>query len=246
MARQNKLGLRDTIPEPIKRAVRQRCGFGCVVCGAALCDYEHFDPEFKDCTEHRAEGITLLCPTHHRSKGGTLSVSEIFDANENPYLRRVPVQAYPDLFFSPPYEIYLGTNSFTLVENVITVQDRRMIWITQGEFYGQQRPLLNAVFRKPNGEPMVSIEENILKHSSKNWDVVSTRNSVQVRGAKGKFDFEAKFLEGGFQVTRLRAVFDKGLALVIEDGALWAEEKGKVGIVWKHCRTANSRNGMVF
>lgn len=29
----NKQGISRDIPDPIKRDVRQRCGFGCVICG---------------------------------------------------------------------------------------------------------------------------------------------------------------------------------------------------------------------
>jgi len=42
----------------VAREVRQRCGFGCVICGSAIADYEHFAPPFKDARQHSAEGIT--------------------------------------------------------------------------------------------------------------------------------------------------------------------------------------------
>lgn len=31
------------IPLPIQREVRQRCGFGCVICGMPLYEYEHME-----------------------------------------------------------------------------------------------------------------------------------------------------------------------------------------------------------
>lgn len=48
----NKHGLSRTIPEPVKREVRQACGFGCVFCGHALVEYEHVDPLFADARLH--------------------------------------------------------------------------------------------------------------------------------------------------------------------------------------------------
>ncbi len=33
--------VRPKIPLPIQREVRQRCGFGCVICGLPLYDYDH-------------------------------------------------------------------------------------------------------------------------------------------------------------------------------------------------------------
>ena len=74
----NKHGLPRTIPESIKRKVRQRCGFGCVICGIGLYEYEHFAPEYKDAKSHAPEGITLLCPNHHARKTiGRLSLETI-------------------------------------------------------------------------------------------------------------------------------------------------------------------------
>lgn len=64
----NKFGVPRTIPESVKRKVRQECGFACVVCGKIGMHYDHFDPEFTECKEHAAPGIALLCPTCHQDK----------------------------------------------------------------------------------------------------------------------------------------------------------------------------------
>ena len=63
----NRFGLGRDIPGTTKRIVRQRCGFGCVVCGAAFYQYEHVDPAFADARVHDPEKICLLC-------GGCLEV----------------------------------------------------------------------------------------------------------------------------------------------------------------------------
>ena len=54
MAKENEHGLPRHIPADVARAVRQECGFGCVICGVALIQYEHFDPEFAEAREHVA------------------------------------------------------------------------------------------------------------------------------------------------------------------------------------------------
>lgn len=61
MAEKNKYGLSRYVPSDVRRIVRQRCGFGCVICGLSLYDYEHFAPYFKDAKSHDPDGITLLC-----------------------------------------------------------------------------------------------------------------------------------------------------------------------------------------
>src|SRR5436190_17564410 len=83
----NAHGLSRDIPEPIKRAVRQRCGFGCIICGSAVVQYHHFSPEYADATEHRAEGITLLCGRCH-DKVRQAGPEEIERYNAAPFCKR--------------------------------------------------------------------------------------------------------------------------------------------------------------
>ena len=55
------------IPLPVQREIRQRCGFGCVICGMPLYEYEHME-EWAVVQRHVADEITLLCDQHHREK----------------------------------------------------------------------------------------------------------------------------------------------------------------------------------
>lgn len=72
----------------MKRAVRQRCGFGCVLCGVPIYHYDHVAP-YQDVGEHAAENLTLLCPTHHQEKtSGLLDAGTVRAANAEPFNRR--------------------------------------------------------------------------------------------------------------------------------------------------------------
>ena len=55
--------VRPPIPESMKREVRQRCGFGCVICGMPLYTYEHM-LGYVNVDRHVAEELTLLCYQH--------------------------------------------------------------------------------------------------------------------------------------------------------------------------------------
>ncbi|WP_299064297.1 cell division protein [uncultured Polaribacter sp.] len=73
------------IPLAIQREVRQRCGFGCVICGLPLYEYEHMEGWAK-VKRHNANEITLLCDQHHREKtGGLLPIEKVKNANNNPF-----------------------------------------------------------------------------------------------------------------------------------------------------------------
>ncbi|MDQ1709869.1 MAG: hypothetical protein QOG49_1254 [Frankiaceae bacterium] len=75
---------RPAIPDPMKREVRQRCGFGCVLCGIPLYHYDHM-VDFAIVQEHTAENLTLLCARHHDEKTrGLLSADAIAAANADP------------------------------------------------------------------------------------------------------------------------------------------------------------------
>lgn len=55
---------RPPIPAKIKRLVRQRCGFGCVICGSPIYEYDHI-VNWSETHHHKAEELTLLCSKHH-------------------------------------------------------------------------------------------------------------------------------------------------------------------------------------
>lgn len=86
----NKFGLNRDIPEQTKREVRQRCGFGCAICGVTITEYEHFFPDYKNARSHDANRIVLLCPNHHREVSkGLLPKEQVAEASLNPKARQV-------------------------------------------------------------------------------------------------------------------------------------------------------------
>ena len=143
----NGYGLTRAVPAPIKREVRQRCGFGCVVCGSAVYDYEHFDPEFKDAHEHSAAGIALLCPTDHKKKErGLLSEDEYRHAIQNPHAL-THGYAFTDWSmadFSP--QILIGSFTFTGGTSILQVGDELLLGFQPPEEPGSPPQILFRVF----------------------------------------------------------------------------------------------------
>ena len=75
---------RPPIPDPIRRAVRQRCAFGCVICGLALYEYDHI-VQYSEVQTHEADNIVLLCNRHDREKTNRLlPVEAVVEASKNP------------------------------------------------------------------------------------------------------------------------------------------------------------------
>ena len=103
------------IPNPIKREVRQRCGFGCVICGMILYDYDHMMNDWSQVQEHVADDITLLCTAHHREKtNGLLTREQVAKANKNPFNLREGSSKPYDLHFDGEHgTVVLADNIFT-------------------------------------------------------------------------------------------------------------------------------------
>jgi hypothetical protein len=111
---------RPPIPDPIKRAVRRRCGFGCVFCGAPIYDYDHIEP-FSSEQSHAANNLTLLCPNHHREKtAGRLAIECVREANLSPRNNASPYTAYHQLYFQgSSFRLRLGGTWFTVCFDAI-------------------------------------------------------------------------------------------------------------------------------
>jgi 5-methylcytosine-specific restriction endonuclease McrA len=70
---------RDKIPRKTKLRVRQRCGFGCVICGHPIYQIDHM-VDHAVVQEHKAANLTLLCPRHHDEKTkGLLPLAELIN-----------------------------------------------------------------------------------------------------------------------------------------------------------------------
>ncbi len=81
----NNYGLSRYIPSEIKQEIRKNSGFGCVICGLFIYEYEHIDPEFKNARTHDSKNICLLCPTHHsKVTKGLISKDLVREAYKNP------------------------------------------------------------------------------------------------------------------------------------------------------------------
>lgn len=79
------MSVRPEIPRPIKREVRQRCCFGCVICGIPIYHYDHVE-EWSEVEERDPQNLVLLCVRHHDEKTrGFLSADEVRAKSADPF-----------------------------------------------------------------------------------------------------------------------------------------------------------------
>ncbi len=111
----NKFGLSRYVPTEIRREIRKRCGFGCVVCGTPIYDYAHIIP-FIETTEHDPSNIILLCRNHHSiERDGLVNIDDYISYIKNPFNYTKNSHFPFDLFLSNrKREITIGTNFINL------------------------------------------------------------------------------------------------------------------------------------
>jgi hypothetical protein len=185
------------IPLPIQREIRQRCGFGCVICGMPLYEYEHME-EWAIVQRHVADEITLLCDQHHREKtAGLLLKNVVLKANSEPHNLKSGVSKPYDLHFSGKRaEIVIGGNGFTCEDEgygtimvPISVDGSPLI----GFILADEHLLLNlAIFDEFNA-PILHIKNNQLFYSVSPWDIQLVGTNLSIREEKRKILIEIEF-----------------------------------------------------
>lgn len=163
------------MPEAIRRAVRQRCGFGCVICGHPLYHVDHLI-EYSVVEEHDPENLTLLCTNHHAEKtNGLLSLEQVRASNQVPYNRQRNA--------SPPYLLnYEGSSAKVAIGGVVAVRTKLYDEETFIALMIDDRPLV--FFRRQDNALLLSaqifdrynritlvIADNELVYGTDNWDV---------------------------------------------------------------------------
>jgi hypothetical protein len=210
--------LSRTIPADVKRAVRQHCGFGCVLCGASIYEYDHFDPPFVLAERHDPEGITLLCPTHHSEKTrGVLPLEAVRRANASPAALQNGETTVSRPYFDHIPSLLLGGG--ILIENTpvpLEIDGVPLIKFAEPE-EGSKVARIFATITSENGEHLLSIEDNEWIVRSGVWDYEWVGQRMTIRDDSGAVSLQIvvyppklieidrlRFKRGGFDVIVTR------------------------------------------
>jgi hypothetical protein len=201
----NRFGLSRSIPNDVKRQVRQSCGYGCVICGTAIVEYEHVRPDFARAKVHDPQAIALLCPTCHAKKTRNfLSVRRILEAMEKPKPKTKGF-AFSELedHNNHPY-VVLGGMTLKNCPTPVEVRGIPLIRIECAEVScGPYQ--LSASFFDVNGIPSLFIRRNEWQVASNSWDVEAVGGQITVRTGPGEIALQLLLDPGeGIVVQRLR------------------------------------------
>lgn len=202
----NQHGLSRNIPASIKRAVRQRCGFGCIVCGASIYEYDHFLPSYADAECHDVEGITLLCPTHHSEKTRGILPHELIVAwNQQPTATRRGYTSVTRPYFEHIPSLNLGGG--ILVTNTpipLMVSGIPIIEFSEPE-EGSSVARISAMITNEDGSSVLKIEDNEWIVQSGVWDYEWVGQRMTIRDQWGNISLQiAIFPPKLISIDRLR------------------------------------------
>ena len=206
------------------REVRQRCGFGCVICGLPLYEYDHITG-WANTHEHDVRDIMLLCDRHHREKtNGLLPMEAVNAANENPRnLRAGLTEPYTLHYSGDRFKIDIGSNVFQGADqgggtsvDILRIDGHPLIAVTLEDGHY----LLDLNVYDNNNAPILQIEQNELVANARSWDIEFVGTQLIIREGPGKILFDISFLPPSeIQMNRGRLLYND-VELLITPGFL--------------------------
>jgi hypothetical protein len=241
----NKYNLSRYIPASVSREVRKKCGFGCVVCGNGLYQYEHFDPPFAEAHSHDANGIILLCGAcHDRKTRKFLSEQTVaIHASSPKALQTLNASSPTDIGIVHP-RIILGRIDASGVETILEMFEENLFSILKPEIPGGPFRI-SAKFFDLDQKLILEIKENQCLTPTDNWDVEMINGRIIVRRKTGKISLIMRFESPEKIVVEHLEMYYRGyLIKCIENQDMTIEKEGKSPIVFggfakvKDCKVA--------
>jgi trigger factor len=182
------------VSRPTKLEVRQRCGFGCILCGLPIYQYDHMHG-YSESTADVPEEITLLCPNHHADKTlGRLPLEKVLQANDAPVNVKTGVSSpYGFHYQGGMCTIGIAQSQFIGVGHKLTALLMRDEEVISFDFSSDGQLFLNANIRDRSGELVFSVQENEMLYSSRQWDIEYVGQTLTVRQGQRDILFELKF-----------------------------------------------------
>lgn len=183
MGEANKHGLSRYITADVASQVRRECGFGCVLCGESVVDYEHIEPEFADARSHEPENIALLCDgCHGKVTRRIWSKEKVAEARKNPFCKKSGFSwGELDTGSRVPSFVF-GSNLVTNVGPIFKIDDAVLFGTLPPEEPGSPFRV-SAQFFDDQSQPIMKIVDNQWKlNSNKAWDFKHVGPRIHVRG----------------------------------------------------------------
>ncbi len=181
--KKNKHGLSVKRSPDIEYQIRKECGFGCIICGGAIYEYHHIDPEFKDAFEHEVDKIGIVCPTHHAYATRHFWPTEKFiTARKNPFCTQNSNKSTFEFGTNPNHDliIKLGKTKYVNTSTIIEIDGKSILSISKSEEINSP-PQLSASFYDTNGFNVANIVNNEWFGNSEAFDIITAAGKIEIR-----------------------------------------------------------------
>jgi hypothetical protein len=215
----------------MKREVRQRCFFGCIICGSPIWDYDHV-VEYSEVQGHTADNLVLLCPTHHAEKTrGMISSDTIRKFQEQP-------KNSTDEFSGARSLLKAGTQAGLIVGSNILAADVRGtdqpyfvgVWVNGKILLGAQIVngfiLFDLVMVDKIGNVILKIERGNVVVATGSWDVKWVGKRLEIRSSEHSIDASIIFDQKAIRIERGRLVDELGSGIEVRGAQLVFVSRG--------------------
>lgn len=227
---------RRPLPEPTKRLVRQRCGFGCVICGNPLIEYDHLVPFAEGGSDH-ASNLTLLCTEHHAKKTrGLLSEDAVIAADAQPFNRGDEGPS--------SLRVFEGVGELAVLIGTCLFESHRKSFAPLGIFGtfpltvtledGVQ--LVSCRVVDELGRIVIEVERNELIVGASNWDATLIGSELTIRRALGGIALRVQFDPSGvFKLLQANLEVHGYRVIVDGDGVYFPATENRItGGTWRN------------
>lgn len=243
----NKHGLSRTIPLHIKKDVRRRSKFGCVVCRSGIYQYEHIDPEFKDAKKHDPNKICCLCGSCHDKVTRGQWSKETINANYHEIQRSENVQRPTDFFD------FRSSNTKLKFGNLIMNCSPKIVFKCYDSIIFSIEPgskietgKISAIFSDEFGKKVFEIKHNEWIGPTSLYDLEIVKNIFKLRLPSGKIALQLRLnppseviiekLDMRYRDIHL-LISDKDIAIGrytgYENNLIWLHVKARIDSVFK-------------
>lgn len=226
-------GVSRGIPESIKSQVRKECGYGCVIDGKMIVEYDHFKPEFTLLKgAHHPDGIALLCRDCHGRKAGNrpqLTNEMVENYRANPYAIQKGQATYP-MFFFPPGPKYFRIGELLIEAAELIFRTDQGIWLSITQPTEETEPVqINAHFKTTDDQILVDLSNNILKTSVRNdVDFIESASSIKFTQNGRSFLELDRSMEDTMNIVSAHSWFE-GRFIEAKNSALYINGRIKLG-----------------
>ena len=166
-------------------AVRRHCGFGCVICGASIVQYDHINPPFADARAHDPLSIALLCAAcHDKVTRKFWSHEKVAAALAHPHCKESGFSWGEFDFGNTPPSLQFGGVTLTNCPVPIAIGGKPLFKIEGPEERGGPFRL-SGEFYDLRGRSVCAIDQNTWKLRSKAWDVEFVGGRMEVKSQNG-------------------------------------------------------------